>query len=247
MDNNFDLKLKLKVMKTLQKSRNHYSSLDSLLQKAILHSFLLILSLNAFSGEKPIKSENPKWNVVQKDDEIELYDRWIDLPDGRKTRERKGVFYVNNNIEDILKLVTTADGVKTWMSGVKESNDVGENMVYVLFNVPWPFKDKDLVAEINTSNIPGFQSKKVHYSAVADYLPLNEDAERLKSYEATWTLTMIEPGRIQVSFTAFSDTPPIAPKWIQDPITAKLFKDNLLKLRELLIELDYNILNALNQ
>jgi len=234
-------------MKPLQKTKNHYLSIESLLKKAIFQTLFLLITLQAISGEKPEKNDTNSWKLVQRENEISVYDRWIELPDGKRTRERKGVFYVNSNIEEIIELVSTAEGIKSWMPGVKESNDVGQNMVYILFNIPWPFKDKDLVIEISTSNTSDFQGKKVQYSSVADYLPLSNSAERLQSYEATWTLTMIEPGYIEVSFAAFSDTPLILPKWIQDPITIKIFEDNLLKLRELLIELEYNNLNALKR
>ena len=205
------------------------------------------ICLNATSVEIKLKTDNPKWNTIQTDKEIELYDRWISMPDGRKTRERKGVFYVNNSVEETLEFVSTAHGIKSWMSGVEESREVNENIIYIKFNVPWPFKDKDLVASVTSTEINGQPGKKVQYSAVADYLPLAEGAERLKSYEATWLIIEIEPGLTQVIFTAFSNTPPVAPKWIQDPITAKLFKDNLLRLRDLLMELDYKNLNAQNR
>lgn len=235
-------------MKRLTLSKNQFHSVKSdIMSKIILCIALFIFNYHAFSTESISVIENPDWNIVQKDSEIELYERWIELPAGRKTRERKGVFCVNNSVEEILELVTTSKGIKCWMSGVEESREISESMIYVLFNVPWPFKDKDLVAALTTSDIPGALGKTIHYSAAADYLPLQNGAERLKSYEAHWTITAMEPGRTQVTFTAYSDTPPVAPKWIQDPITAKLFKDNLIRLRDLLIELNYNNLNALNR
>jgi hypothetical protein len=234
-------------MKTLPKTKSLFILKTDFMRKTIFQAILLLFSLSAYSIEKPFNTEKPEWNTVQKDNEIELYDRWIVLPDGRKTRERKGVLYVDNSIDEILEFVSTAEGVKRWMSGVEESKDVNENIIYVLFNVPWPFKDKDLVASVAITNMPETKGKKIQYSAIADYLPAKEGAERLLSYEATWLITETEPGRTQIVFAAYSDTPPVAPKWIQDPITAKLFKDNLLRLRELLIELEYENLNAQNR
>ena len=203
----------------------------------------LIISLSVISGEKPVKNENSKWNLVHKDNKMELYDRWINLPDGRKTRERKGEFYVSNSIDEIISLVTSEDGIKSWMLKVKESKKIAEiennqKIIYIFFNAPWPFKDKDLVAKIIHIESSNKQEIIIHYSAINDYIPLNKSAERLTSYEATWTIIPEKNGLTKVSFTAYSDTPLAAPRWIQDPITERLFKNNLLKLRELLIDLD---------
>lgn len=192
------------------------------------------------------------WKVVLINSEIEVYERWVYLPEKRKTRERKGVFYVTNEIEEIVEMTTQADRVKLWMSGVTESKDLystslDHRIMYILFQVPWPFSDKDLVAEITVSANSLLQCVTIKYSAVSDFLPLNAKAERLLSYEANWTITRMESDLTQVEFKVFSDTPPVAPRWIQDPITIKLFKKNLLKLRELLIKIDNKKLNAMNE
>lgn len=214
-------------------------------------TFLIILSfnINAIPKEKPSKNENSKWNLVHKDNEIELYERWIIFPDERKTRERKGIFYVTNEIEEIIELVTSDEGIKSWMKRVEKSEELTENteelqVIYLHFDVPWPFKDKDLIANITTNNTSDLQGKKIHYTANAGYLPLKKGVERLKSYEATWTITTLSPGCTEIIFTAYSDTPPIAPRCIQDPVTEKLFKENLLNLRQILLEMELNKLSV---
>jgi hypothetical protein len=234
-------------MKPLSKTEQNHNPSVGLFKTAIFFSICVLICSSVSAGEKPEKNNNPAWNLVENDSEITLFDRWLEMPDGRKTRERKGVFYVGNSVEEITEMVSSPEGIQRWMAGVEESRKVTDNIIYLLFNVPWPFKNKDLVAQISSTLSPDGQEKKLHYSAVANYLPAANNAERLQSYEATWTITKAVPGRTQVIFTAYSNTPPIAPRWIQDPITAKLFKDNLLKLREILIELDYNNLNALKQ
>lgn len=229
--------------------------------KAILFCLWMVLAQSNLFCEttgycngksKEIKNNRSKWKAVSINSELEVYERWIYLPENRKTRERKGIFYVTNEVDDILEMTSEANGIKLWMAGVKESedlfsNDLNKRMMYIFFNVPWPFSDKDLVAEITISNKTSPQTTTIHYSAVSDYLPLNSEAERLLSYEATWTITTLESGLTQVVFTVFSDTPPVAPRWIQDPITIKLFKKNLLKLRDLLIQRDNMELNVMNK
>ena len=184
-----------------------------------------------------------EWKLVKRSNDIILYERWIPLPDSRKTRERKGVFYVSNSIDEIVNLVVNENGIKSWMPKVQESKSLAEinqnqQIIYLFFNAPWPFKDKDLVAKITVKETSGEQVIAIHYSAISNYIPLNENAERLTSYEATWTITSEKNGLTEVAFTAYSDTPLVAPRWIQDPITEKLFKNNLQSLRKQLIHLN---------
>lgn len=207
---------------------------------------------DVINSSKDLKNKYSSWKIVVTNPEIVVYERWIYLPENRKTRERKGIFYVTNEVDEIVDMVSQAEGIPLWMSGVKESKNLNskglnQHMIYIFFNVPWPFSDKDLVAKITLSDKATTTTTTINYSAVSDYLPLNEDADRLLSYEATWTITRMESGLTQVEFTVFSDTPPVAPRWIQDPVTIKLFKKNLLKLRELLVNSANNELNAMNQ
>lgn len=215
---------------------------------------LILLQSNLFcevrkeaNNSDEIKNNYSDWKVVSITSEIEVYERWIYFPEKRKTRERKGVFYVTNEVKEIVEMTSQAGGVRLWMTGVEESKDLDQQMVYLLFHVPWPFSDKDLVAKVIVSDSLKPGCATIHYSAVSEYLPLNPEADRLLSYEATWTITKMNSGLTKVVFTVFSDTPPIAPRWIQDPVTLKLFKKNLLQLRELLINHGNMELNAMNQ
>lgn len=194
----------------------------------------------------------PGWKPISMTPELEVYERWIDLPDGRKTCERRGVFYVPNNITEIIELTSQAEGVKLWMTGVRACKDLtdsikNQKIIYLLFHITWPFKDKDLVAAITTSEKIDNQHITIHYSSINDYLPLNEGVDRLLNYEATWTIKRMDSELTEVVFTVNSDTPLVAPRWIQDPITIKIFKRDLLKLRELLINADYHTLNVMNR
>jgi len=232
--------------------------------KTLIFSFCLIINLsNIFGNPENTKREvlkqtaitepdKTEWKLSQKTSEIEVYERWVKMPSGRKTIERKGVLHVPNSVDEVLRLISNPEKINLWMSGVKESKELvndsqNQQIIYLLFHIPWPFKDKDLVARVTTSDIVGSNGKIIQYSFIADFIPLNEEAERLLSYEASWTITEVKPGQTQLIFTALSDTPPIAPRWVMEPVTLKIFKDNLLNLQDLLIEQNYENLNALKQ
>ena len=204
----------------------------------IVLSTTVNFSSPSLPGDSPAVNE-VSWNLVDADDKIAVYERWVSLPDGRKTRERKGVFSVEAEASSVLPLVSSAEGIKHWMRGVEESKELdatsgGSKYIYLYFDAPWPFKNRDLVTSITTIQACGSPCIDVYFSAINNYFPEKENVERLQSYEAHWQILETSPGKTKITFAALSDTPLVVPKWIQDPVTEKLFKDNLLNLMELL-------------
>lgn len=205
-------------------------------------SLVVGTTLGFTNPDYPVETPAPKetsWELVDQDEKITIYERWVSLEDGRKTRERKGVFYVDSEVEEVVPFVSSAAGIKNWMKGVEESEELSisnnnSKFVYLYFDAPWPFKNRDLVTRISTIQNCETPCVEVFFSAKSDFIPKKEDVIRLKSYEAHWQINKATNGKTQVSFSALSDTPPVAPKWIQDPVTAKMFKDNLMNLMELL-------------
>lgn len=216
----------------------------------MLSNFLssTLISLTLIAGGEPEDtlenpsnptSHEPTWEMVDQDEILTIYERWITLPDGRKTRERKGEFYTDRHSGEILPLVSSASGIKHWMRGVEESREIdlpqtGNKTVYILFDAPWPFKNRDLITEIRTIDNCDEGCTNIFFSARGDMLPENKNIIRMHSYESHWQLSSTSNGMTKVSFSAYTDTEPVVPRWIQDPVTEKLFKDNLLNLHELL-------------
>lgn len=208
----------------------------------VIGSFVVGTTLVSSNPALPVVAPAPKetsWELVDQDEKITIYERWVSLEDGRKTRERKGVFYVDSEVDAVVPFVASAAGIKNWMNGVEESKElsVSQNnsqFIYLYFDAPWPFKNRDLVTNITTIQNCETPCVEVFFSAKSDFIPEKEDVIRLHSYEAHWQIIKTTTGRTQVTFSALSDTPPVAPKWIQDPVTAKMFKDNLVNLMELL-------------
>lgn len=204
----------------------------------------LLISLTLLTGEGTEKtmissSSDTGWKMVEQDETLTIFERWISLPDGRTTRERKGVFYTDKPSDDIVPLLSNASGIKGWMHGVEDSRElyahrVNDKMVYILFDVPWPFKNRDMIAEIRTYNNCDNGCAEVFFTAKRNILPEYSNIVRMHSYEAHWKITPVPNGTTKVSFSAYSETNPVAPRWIQDPVMAKLFRDNLLNLYELL-------------
>ena len=125
------------------------------------------------------------------------------------------------------------------MSGVEKTRELKSDqteskIVYIRFDVPWPFKNRDLITEIKTFEDRNKGYTDVYFSAKKDMLREYNNTIRLSSYEAHWKVSLLPGGKTKVSFSVYTDTEPVVPRWMQDPVTENLFKKNLLNLYDLL-------------
>lgn len=181
------------------------------------------------------------WEEVRNTNGVKTYVRWLQYSNGKKTRERKGETQVNCSLQKTVEILTDASATVKWMSGVTENyllsrSNPTEWYTYTLYNIPWPFNNRDLVSMFEIQNNPGGKSVLININSRADYVPPKPGIERLENYRATWTITETAPQKVQIVFCAISDTPPLFPRYIQDPVIEKMFHNNLVRLKELLSE-----------
>jgi len=188
---------------------------------------------------KPASSD--RWEEVKNNNGVVSYVRWLHHDDGTKTRERKGDMLVDCSLKKTVEVLTDPAETKNWMSGVSENymlskSNPSEWYTYTLYDIPWPFNNRDLVSSYAIKTNPGNKSVIINIDSRADHVPSKPGIERLKDYNATWTITETAPQKVHIVFSAMSNTPPMFPRYIQDPIIEKMFHNNLVRLRELLLQ-----------
>lgn len=200
----------------------------------------IIINLDDVADRK-ISISYGDWEEVRNTNGVKTYVRWIQHGQGNKTRERKGEIQVSCALGKTVEILTDASSALIWMSGVTENYLLSrpgptEWYTYTLYSIPWPFNNRDLVSMFEIQNDPGNKSVLIRINSRADYVPLKPGIERLMNYQATWTITETAPQKVQIVFCAISDTPPLFPRYIQDPVIEKMFHNNLVRLKELLTE-----------
>jgi hypothetical protein len=182
-----------------------------------------------------------KWEEVRNNNGVVTYVRWLHQNDGTKTRERMGEMKVDCSLKKTVDVLTDPVETKKWMSGVSENyvlskSNLSQWYTYTLYSIPWPFNKRDLVSSFALKNNPGNTTVIINIDCRADQIPPKQGIERLQDYKATWTITETAPQKVHIVFSARSNTPPMFPRYIQDPIIEKMFHNNLVRLRELLIQ-----------
>lgn len=181
-----------------------------------------------------------EWIRVKNKAGITLYERWVKVSDNIKVRERKGIMVVNCQLSEARIYLSNANTTKEWMksvSKVKQVNngDGGKMIAHIIFNLPWPFEDRDVVVGYQVFNLDTAHSTiRLTSNNVIGEIP---NIKRIKSYKATWTLEQISEERTRIELRTFSEEPAKFPLWLQDPIMIKVFYRNLQNLRGCLTDI----------
>ena len=208
--------------------------------------FITIFSL-CFSETEyfrlPLSDENinyGQWETIKNSEGVQTYVRWIENTEGIRTRERKGEMVIDCTIEDAVRIITNAKSTEHWMKNVKESFDIKRVnsfkwYTYTLFNIPWPFENRDLVSSNTIKTNIEKDSTIISIISREDYFPFKSGIKRLTGYTANWGIVRITEEEVRVTFTAITSTPPMFPRWIQDPILEHIFHKNLVNLKTFII------------
>ncbi len=208
--------------------------------------FMTILSLCIPVAENIMMlsgSENinyGQWEMTKNSDGVQTYFRWIENTEGVRIRERKGEMVIECTVEDAVGIITNAKSTEHWMRNVKESFDITrvnsfEWFNYILFDIPWPFNDRDLVSRNTIKTNAEKDNVMISIISREDFIPFKSGINRLTDYTASWSIVSITNEKVRITFTAITNTPPMFPRWIQDPVLEHIFHKNLINLKAFII------------
>ncbi len=177
-----------------------------------------------------------EWVCVKEDRGISLHERWIQVNDSLKVRERKGEFVVNCNMDDVAHYLKDYKTVDKWMKGVKQVRMVNSNdkdLVYMVIHLPWPFSDRDFFALYSSIQMDS-NHMIIKVNSEENSKTTSKKLVRIKDYRASWKLQHINQQKTKITFTVFSSEPPLFPQWMQEPVIKKVFLNNLKRLQSAL-------------
>ncbi len=178
------------------------------------------------------------WKEVGSQDGIHIYERWIELPDYGRIRERKGEMLLKST--PALALMTLRDPARnrSWMDQVQQCYVLGKPQqdswyAYTSFSLPWPFENREMVTlsrlkyvddrtaiiEINSARYPGLPSTGF---------------KRVEGYNAVWRIEDKGNNQVLLSLTTRSYVPPEFPRIVHDPVIRNVLLRNLLRLKLIL-------------
>lgn len=201
--------------------------------KNILWAFLFIFCQQAGASQTILSD----WKLAKQLDGIKISYRFLNIGDTLETREMGIWFSINASPDEILTMFNNANNLSKWSAGIKECNIIEKNpnswTTYNLYDIPWPFEQKDLVIEYslkksNNNTILNIRSKP---KKVAEQPGIT----RIEDYEGKWIFTPATNGLTKVSFYSISFSKRVLPRFIQDPVIQNIFIESIQTLKSLLI------------
>jgi hypothetical protein len=178
------------------------------------------------------------WKLAKQSDDISISYRFIEVNGMLKTRQMQISFQVESKPEQIIRMFKSADQLSAWAAGTKKCKilQAGSSSwtTYSLYNIPWPFKQKDLITEYKL--IKSDSIFTLLLKGKPNQLPYYKNISRIKQYEGSWLFIPLENGKTRVEFYSISFTKPVVPRMFQDPIIQDVFIDSINNLKTLLKE-----------
>ena len=196
-----------------------------------LFVFIYIL-LAAFVQETP----KEVWRLKKCDKGIAVYTRHAE---NSKLKELKSIFIVKTSLSSIVALINDFDSYPEWVYRCNKSYAVLkisdlEFIQYQSVKAPWPVENRDIVMHKKISQDPNTKVITQRVNGMPDYLPKVDDHVRVKLFRASWVLTPIKGGMVNVEYQLLVDPSGSIPSWLVNLAAVDGPYDTEIKMMELL-------------
>ncbi len=173
---------------------------------------ILTLSFSLFFASK-LSSQN--WEFIKEKDGIKIFTK---KEATKKLKITKGVTEIKGSADKVFKLLEDVNSTEWWdenISKIKvlhyEKNKKAQ--YYLAYDMPWPFKDRDLTVDV----ISTFNKTTGEYKLLAvpskDRFPENKDLVRIKDYRQEWTVRPLN-NRTYIELEFYIDPNENFPTWL---------------------------------
>jgi hypothetical protein len=165
--------------------------------------------------------EASSWELRKHDDDVFIYQRWVDAEPGRKARELYAEIRVKSTPEQLAQIIRNEKYGTEWLSMADEYKVLNQNSdaewyAYSRFNF-LPALRFDLVTRNEMTVNSAEHSVIIGISGQPNYLPENKKYRRLSHFEGKWEFVSTDGTHCLVRYYMFSKTKPFLPRWITDP------------------------------
>ncbi len=190
--------------------------------KLILAIFLTQAALNITAYAQ---SEGDPWTLSKKTESITLY-RMV-VP-GLDIDAFKGVCEYKVRLEVVGAVLENIPGYVKWIYSLTESRVVEKKnedhlLLYHLYDVIWPFSDRDIVGEAAVER--DYQTGKfvIRLHSISDPLvPLKENTIRVPAYTGTFIVEYIDREHTRITYIAQIDFGGAIPKWFGNLLSGEI-------------------------
>jgi len=178
----------------------------------LLTIFLLQAIISDLSGQT--------WNYIKERDHIRLYTR---VEGNGPLKSFKGEVDILADMKKVSAMIGNPKDLKWWgenIRGIRVLLYEKDKHVqyYLIYDSPWPFTDRDLVADvrITTDSISG--TRTIYSRPLPDVIPENPGLVRVTRFWEKWTLQPAKMGTTHLTLEGFIDPAGSVPSWLYNMI-----------------------------
>jgi START domain-containing protein len=211
-----------------------------LLTSALLLSSTLLMSTVVLSEEIPLEADN--WNEQKKEGNITIYTR----PHPNSSfKAFKAVAILNAPLSNIMAVMANPLSCIEWVHGCTESygfdvKSFNDRYAYSVNDMPWPFKDRDYVIHIETTNKPESNKILMHMNASADKKEISDDYLRVSVAQTIYILEALDDNKTKMIWLQHVEPGGVLPGWLVNSLIVDIPIKSLQALEEVAQEEKYH-------
>lgn len=160
-----------------------------------------------------------KWDFIKEKDGIRVYTR---QDPNNVMKSFRGEMYCKTTMDKVNGLIGNPHNFDWWADNIKVkvlNYEEGKFIkYYVVYDVPWPLADRDLVVEAKITTDPVTGGRSVYATPIPNGYPLNKDNIRITNYWQKWTVTPKENGIVYLVIEGSVDPGGVIPAWLYNMV-----------------------------
>ena len=179
----------------------------------ILFVFFLCLAVNTSVSAQA-------WEFIKEKDGIKIYTR---KEGNNSLKSFKGEAFLHTQMEKVTALIGNVKNFDWWDDDITEIkvllNEKDKHIqYYLIYDVPWPVTDRDLVVDALISTDPVTGIRVVEAKPLPNVIPEKPNLIRIKKYWQKWTIIPMETGIVHVILEGFVDPGGSVPAWLYNMV-----------------------------
>jgi hypothetical protein len=174
------------------------------------------------------------WEFIKERDGIKIYTR---SEETNPVKSFKGEMDLHTDIEKMSKVIGNIETFEWWDEAISEIKVLAfekEKFIryYLVYDVQWPFSDRDLCVESLITNDSVTGKRVVRATPLSGVIPEKPDIVRIKNYWQQWTMQPEDNGIIHVVLEGSVDPGGNIPSWLVNMVITDTPLNIMRKVRE---------------
>jgi hypothetical protein len=179
---------------------------------------LFIFCCIVFPGAASLFAQT--WNFAKERDGIKVYTR--KEPDS-ELKSFKSTLDVHSTMDKVLYLIGNVKNTEWWEENVKNIKIMAYEKdkyarYYLVYDVPWPFSDRDLCVEAKITDDPATGKRVIFATPMTNVCPMQPELVRITKYWQRWTVQPMGNGVIRLTLEGFVDPGGNVPSWLYNMV-----------------------------